>query len=56
MECSCGMINAQTDFVHGVWQECEGGCGVEWKVEFEVDREGMPVSLDPRDSVEFRRP
>jgi len=56
MECSCGTINAQTDFVHGEWQECEGGCGVEWKVEIEVDRKGMPVSVDPRDSVEFRRP
>jgi len=54
IECSCGTINAVSEFQHDEWQECEAGCGVDWKVEIELDRKGMPLSLDARDHVEFR--
>jgi hypothetical protein len=55
MECSCGTINYAVEAEEGQWLECEGGCGVEWKVEVEVDRKGMPLTIDPHEQIEFRR-
>ncbi len=55
MECNCGTVNHVVEFQHGEWLECEGGCGVEWKAEVEVDRKGVPVTINPHEQVEFRR-
>jgi hypothetical protein len=55
IECSCGTVNYAVEAEEGEWMECQGGCGVEWKVEIEVDRKGMPLTADARDQVEFRR-
>jgi hypothetical protein len=55
MECGCGTVNHAIEFEHGEWLQCEGGCGVDWKAEVEVDRKGMPLTVDPHDQVEFRR-
>jgi Restriction endonuclease len=55
MECSCGTLNHAVEMQEGEWLECEGGCGVEWKVEVEVDRKGMPLTFNCQQQVEFRR-
>ena len=55
MECSCGTVNHAVEFEEGQWLDCEGGCGVQWKVEVEVDRKGIPVTVNPHEQVAFRR-
>jgi hypothetical protein len=50
----CGTINAAHETQHGEWVECECGCGTEWRVEPEVDRDGIPLSSDVADMVRFR--
>jgi hypothetical protein len=50
MRCSCGTLNTLLESDEGDWLECEGGCGVEWKVQVEIDRKGLPEG----ESLEFR--
>lgn len=50
MRCGCGTLNTLVEAEEGEWQECVGGCGVEWKAQEEVDRKGVPEG----DLVEFR--
>ncbi len=42
MRCGCGTLNTLHEAEEGEWQECEGGCGVEWLAAEEVDRKGVP--------------
>lgn len=50
MRCGCGTLNTLVEAEEGEWQECAGGCGVEWKAQEEDDRKGIPEG----DLVEFR--
>jgi hypothetical protein len=50
MRCGCGTLNTLYEAEEGEWQECEGGCGVEWMAAEEVDRKGVPEG----DLVAFR--
>lgn len=50
MRCKCGALNTLVETEEGEWQECSGGCGVEWKAQEEIDRKGVPEG----DRVEFR--
>jgi hypothetical protein len=50
----CGTMNAADETQHGEWVECECGCGTEWRVDVEVDRDGIPLSSDVADTVRFR--
>jgi hypothetical protein len=51
MRCACGALNTLLEAEEGEWQECVGGCGVEWNALEEIDRKGIPEG----DRVEFRR-
>ena len=51
MRCQCGTLNTLMEPEEGEWQECEGGCGVEWKAEEQRDHKGTPEG----DLVEVRR-
>jgi restriction endonuclease len=51
MRCVCGGLNSLYENEEGAWVECSAGCGVEWKVEVELDRKGM----EEGETVEFRR-
>jgi hypothetical protein len=50
MRCACGTLNTLYEAEEGEWQECEGGCGVEWTAVEEVDRKGTPEG----DRIAFR--
>jgi hypothetical protein len=50
MRCRCGILNTLYEAEEGEWQECEGGCGVEWLAVEEIDRKGVPEG----DRVAFR--
>jgi Restriction endonuclease len=51
MRCSCGTLNTLLESDEGDWLECEGGCRVEWKVQVEIDRKGLPEG----EGLEFRK-
>ncbi len=51
---TCGTVNAAHQTEHGEWVECQCGCGTEWRVDVEVDRDGIPLSSDVADMVRFR--
>jgi hypothetical protein len=50
MRCACGALNTLLEHEEGEWQECSGGCGLEWRAVETVDRDGIPGS----DEVAFR--
>lgn len=50
MRCKCGTLNVQFEAEEGEWQECAGGCGVEWLAKEEIDRKGIPEG----ERLEFR--
>lgn len=50
MRCGCGTLNTLYEAEEGEWQQCEGGCGVEWMAVEEIDRKGVPEG----DSIAFR--
>jgi hypothetical protein len=50
MRCGCGTLNTMYEAEEGEWQECEGGCGIEWMAVEEIDRKGMPEG----ERIEFR--
>ena len=52
MRCKCGNLNTLMEAEEGEWRECEGGCGIEWRGEEQLDRKGTPEG----DLIEFRRP
>ncbi len=54
VQLACGTINAAHEAEHAQWLECECGCGTEWLVEIEVDRDGLPVESDIAEMVRFR--
>jgi hypothetical protein len=51
MRCACGALNTLLEAEEGEWQECAGGCGVEWNAQEEIDRKGVPEG----DHLEFRK-
>ena len=51
MRCTCDTLNTLHEAEEGTWQECEGGCGVEWTAEEMTDHKGVLEG----DHVEFRR-
>lgn len=55
VRCACGFTNAADDEQAGTWLQCEGGCGVEWRFDAELDSDALPITEDPREQVEFRR-
>ncbi len=52
--CHCGAVNSTVDTQLGSWKECDGGCGLEWRVDAEVDHEGLLLETDPRKQVKLR--
>ncbi len=39
---ACGTVNASHETERGEWVECDCGCGTEWRVDIEVDRDCIP--------------
>jgi hypothetical protein len=54
VRCTCGTMTAAHEAEHGEWLHCEAGCGMQWRVEIEVDRDGIPLTDDVREIVSFR--
>ncbi len=55
VRCACGVVSSAYDEQAGEWLECEGGCGTGWRFAFELDRDALPLTEDPREQVEFHR-
>lgn len=56
VECACGTVAAVYEAEEGSWRECDGGCGMEFRVApIEYDRDAIPISTNPQERVSFRQ-
>jgi hypothetical protein len=57
VECaSCGSVMGVHEAEEGTWLECDGGCGMEFRVApVEYDRKGIPVVSSAQARVSFRQ-
>jgi hypothetical protein len=50
----CGTVNAAHETDHGAWIECECACGIEWRVDIDIDHDGLPLTTEVTEMVRFR--